>query len=176
MAIDLANKKYSPGQIAISVWDEAENRIRVDAEVTAVIGELQVDLDAADDSVAIGDGTNLLDVNSDGSINVTSTEATDISYAEVNGIASNVLTTIISEVLLTSKKLNKVIFSGSNLAEYTLLINSNANAKYRTSVTDLNGQIILENLQLNIGDVVEIQAITPKNGGTDINASLIYSI
>jgi hypothetical protein len=71
LAIDLEDKDYSPGQIAKSVWDKDENRIRVDAEVTAVIGEIAVDLDAADDSVSIYDstGVNPMAVNTDGSLN-----------------------------------------------------------------------------------------------------------
>lgn len=74
MSADLNDKKYSPGQIAKSVWDEVENRIRVDAEVTAVIGEIQVDLDAEDDSVSIYDATgiNPMTVNTDGSLEVRS--------------------------------------------------------------------------------------------------------
>jgi hypothetical protein len=72
MAIDAEDKKYSPGQIFKSVWDEDSNRIRVDAEVTATIGEVQVDLDAEDDSVSIYDatGVNPMTVNTDGSLEV----------------------------------------------------------------------------------------------------------
>ena len=75
MAIDLEDKPYSPSQITISTWDEATNRVRVDAEVTAVIGVLEVDIDAASDSIAIGNPSNsdTLLVNPDGSINITST-------------------------------------------------------------------------------------------------------
>lgn len=71
MSIDLADKPYSPGQISISTWDKDSNRIRVDAEVTAVIGELAVELDANSDSVSIGNPFNddTLNINTDGSLN-----------------------------------------------------------------------------------------------------------
>lgn len=98
--------KLDSDQVIRRVYDEPNNKLRVDAEVTAVIGVVEViidaasgdniaiadpsgtnfllpnpdgsinvnigsiQLDASDDSVAIGDGTDLLAINPDGSINV----------------------------------------------------------------------------------------------------------
>lgn len=67
-------------QVIRRVYDEPNNRIRVDAEVTAQIGELDVHITAASgDNIAITnqDGTNPLVINPDGSIN-TNTTITDI--------------------------------------------------------------------------------------------------
>lgn len=71
------NLDYS--QVIQNVYDETENRLRVDADITAVIpGGIQVNINSVDDSIAIADSTgNPLKINSDGSINVNS--ATTIS-------------------------------------------------------------------------------------------------
>jgi len=50
-----------PGQIPNRVFDPLNDRIRVDAEVTAVIpGPVEVAISHTDDSIRIGDGTNLV--------------------------------------------------------------------------------------------------------------------
>lgn len=62
----------SADQTIVRAYDEAENRHRVDAKVTAVIGEVDVVIDAASgDNIAIQDAEgDQLGVNADGSINV----------------------------------------------------------------------------------------------------------
>ena len=89
--------KLDSNQVIKQVYDEAGNRLRVDAVVSASIGSVEIidgdgdslnvnpdgsinvaiagpiaiEIDAADgDNIAISDGTHTLDVNSDGSINV----------------------------------------------------------------------------------------------------------
>lgn len=59
-------------QIIKAVYDEAQNRLRVDTGATITIGgELEVSIDAASgDNIKISDGTDTLQVNTDGSINV----------------------------------------------------------------------------------------------------------
>jgi hypothetical protein len=64
----------SQENILRDVHDAVEQRLRVDAEVTAIVDtvEVSVDLDAATgDNVAISDGTNTLAINVDGSVNFT---------------------------------------------------------------------------------------------------------
>ena len=64
----------SQENILRDVHDQAEQRLRVDSSVTAVIEDvtINVDLDSTTSSVSIGNvaGTNFLAVNPDGSINV----------------------------------------------------------------------------------------------------------
>ena len=57
-------------QIIQRAFEESTDRLRVDAEVSAVIGDVQID--ASTSSVAIGDRNtgDLMKVNADGSINV----------------------------------------------------------------------------------------------------------
>jgi hypothetical protein len=67
--------KLDSDQVIRRVYDETENKLRVDAEVTAVIGIVEVIIDAAGgDNIAIAsqDGTNYLNVNPDGTIDVNS--------------------------------------------------------------------------------------------------------
>lgn len=61
-----------PGQIIKKVYDDSSDRIRVDAEVTAVIaGAQEVIINAVDDNIAIRSSTtgNEFQPNSDGSVN-----------------------------------------------------------------------------------------------------------
>lgn len=68
------NTKLDANQVLIRSYDETENRLRVDAEVTATIGSVDVVIDSASgDNIAISDGTHTLEINPDGSIN-TNTE------------------------------------------------------------------------------------------------------
>lgn len=65
--------KLDAAQVIRRSYNEDENRIRVDAEVTATIGVVEVAIDAAGgDNIAIAseDGSNYLNVNPDGSIDV----------------------------------------------------------------------------------------------------------
>lgn len=99
-----------PGQLIKRAFDEANDRIRVDAEISASIGSvsiedsdgnelevnpdgsinvnvsagsLQLDIDAAaGDNIAISDGTHTLEVNPDGSINV-QLSATDLDIRDL---------------------------------------------------------------------------------------------
>lgn len=92
------NTKLDADQVIKQAYDEANQRLRVDASVTASIGDvsivdsdgnelevnpdgslnvqlaggaLQIEVSAADgDNIAISDGTNTASVNSDGSLNV----------------------------------------------------------------------------------------------------------
>jgi hypothetical protein len=62
--------KLDADQVLRRAYDEDENRLRVDAEVTATIGEVSVIIDDTSDSIKIGDGTGtFMEVNSDGSTN-----------------------------------------------------------------------------------------------------------
>lgn len=119
--------KLDSDQVIRRVYDEPNNKLRVDAEVTAVIGVVDViidaasgdniaiadatgtnylninpdgsinanigniSLDAADDSVAIGDGTDLLAINTDGSINTVDAGANS-KLTDITDLLSNPLT------------------------------------------------------------------------------------
>lgn len=71
MAKNPQNPQLDPGQIIKRVYDEDNDRIRVDANVTAPDGS-SILIDATTDSIKIGNSATgpFLNVNPDGSINV----------------------------------------------------------------------------------------------------------
>ncbi len=75
------NTKLDSEQVLKRSYDETKNRIRVDADVTATVGVVDVVIDAASgDNIAISDGTNTLLINPDGSINA----VVDVILSHVN--------------------------------------------------------------------------------------------
>lgn len=145
--------KLDGNQVLKQAYDEPNNRLRVDAAVSAsisdiviedpdgdilginadgsidvnVINSIQVEIDAADgDNIAISDGTDTLDVNPDGSLNVHTIFDGDISssYNEVTSVASSVPTTLVTYTAGISGKLKLVDVAGTNIAMYELLLNA----------------------------------------------------
>ena len=92
MAVNPNPSNLSQQQIIQRVMDESEDRLRVDAIVTATIAD--VIIDAAESSIAIGDQHtgNLMTVNPDGSINAdTIIESTEDNIAIGNQAGTNFL-------------------------------------------------------------------------------------
>lgn len=111
---DYLNTKLDADQVLRRTYDEPNNRLRVDAEVTAVIGTVDVIINAATDNIAISDGVDFLGINADGSINV---NVLDISISAANdsikiGDGTNFM------VVNTDGSINAVVeleaFTGSN--------------------------------------------------------------
>lgn len=78
MADNIIVSKLDANQVIRQAYDDDKKALRVDAEITATIGELDVTIDAAmGDNIAIADptGTNYLLPNADGSINSTFVDA-----------------------------------------------------------------------------------------------------
>ncbi len=77
------NTKLDANQVLRRAYDEPNNRLRVDATVTASIGTVDVVIDAASgDNISISDGVDTLAINSDGSINAVVT----LSAAEQDSV------------------------------------------------------------------------------------------
>lgn len=202
--------KLDANQVLKQAYNESDNRLRVDAAVSATIsdvkisdpdgdtleinpdgslnvavtGPMAVEIDAADgDNIAISDGTHTLNVNPDGSINTQISGNINVKpdgsqfqiYNEVISVASGVLTTVVSHTIAgVNKLLNEVYFSGSNVAEYSLLINSSVMMKGRTYFGgSLNEYFTLNQpKKLNIGDVVELKVIHQRPTVGDFNGTL----
>lgn len=154
-------------QILQRAFDESADKIRTDATITgSFTGDIQCEIDAADgDNIAIADqsGSNYLNINADGSINVTPLDSPGSilnEYNEVNSVASGSLTTVISYSVVSLGYLQRAIVSGTNIATYEVLINGSPLSKKRTW---LNGSLNEEfdfvgqsksGISLSIGDVV----------------------
>lgn len=96
------NTKLDADQVIRRAYDEANNRLRVDAVVTATIGTVDCVIDASTgDNIAIADstGSNFLKVNPDGSLDV---NITDISLDQAtDSVAIGDGTTLVSVDPLT---------------------------------------------------------------------------
>lgn len=70
-------------QVLKQSFDEAEDRLRVDAQVSATISSIEID--AADSSIKIADADgDILEINPDGSINVEIQGTIDVSISDLN--------------------------------------------------------------------------------------------
>lgn len=174
MAIDLADKPYSVGQIQKSVWDEETNRLRVDAEVTAVIGELAVDLNQSDDSVAIGDGTNLVHVNPDGALDV-NIKGADVlfDYNSITVLAS-ATATILTKTFSNINKVKSILLSGDNLGKYTIYLNGDEISVLRTTWLNFNLIVPFNDLKVNSGDILEVTIVNNNTSTASFNATLFF--
>jgi hypothetical protein len=129
--------------------------------------------DGLPDAIQIGDGTNRLHINADGSINVdiggsAAIYTIKIPYNEVNSVASGVSTTVITYTVpgtATSAFLQRVQVSGENIARYDLLINSSIVATKRTYFGgDLNATFEFQSFNNNgvplaVGNTVVVKVL-----------------
>lgn len=167
--------KLDANQVIKHVFDEPNLSLRTTA--VAVISDVtvNVDIDASEDSIAIKNGNNQLAVNSDGSINVRTTQGVVSSYYnEIENVSSGITSLIIQLTAPPNSKIQKVCFSGSNIAEYELTINNVVIDKQRTYFgNSLNGVFdFQEGLNLTTGSIIRVYVyhIRPSDG--DFNARI----
>lgn len=122
-----------------SVYDIEQNALRVNTQATVTAGALEVAIDATTDSIKIGDGTDFLSINPDGSLNVnvisTSPTGSVVStYNSVSSVPSSTLTTVVSYTIGIGMIgfLERIECSGTNIADYQVFINSVLQARKRT--------------------------------------------
>ena len=163
--------------------------------IGTVNGELEVQISHQDnvpdmgdvaDSVQVGDGTEILLINPDGSINVVfspfpSGGVTPKSiYAEVSSVASTTLTTVATYTVPVGKKatLERISMSGQNIATYIAEVNAVAVDKKRTW---FNGPMSEEmnfitssggSIQLVAGDIVRLRVLHGRPAVADFNARI----
>jgi len=103
--------KLDMEQVIKRSFDEPNDRLRVDAEITASIADVNVIIDAASgDNIKISDGVDDLAINPDGSINANvALDHTQDSVALGNGTALLSSTTAGSKVGLDVNMLNRLV-------------------------------------------------------------------
>ena len=118
MSKNLNPSQLDPGQIVKRAFDDANDRIRVDANITAPDGT-SILIDADTDSIKIGNATAgpFLNVNSDGSVN--SRNASD-SYARyVDSVDATLMyvgeATAGSSVASSVWRIKRLTFSDDNV-------------------------------------------------------------
>lgn len=144
-----------------------------------------VEVDAADgDNIAIHDAQgDELAINPDGSINVVLNSSNPgqllTFYNEVTSVATSILTIIQTFIAPVGKNtfLQKVEVSGSNIAEYSIEINSIIQDKKRTYFgSELNLRFVFAEtgtgLELAVGDVVTVKAIHSRPVVGDFNSRI----
>lgn len=172
-------------QILQRSFDETKDRLRTDGTFTGTIeAEVSVEIDAADgDNIAIANqtGTNFLDVNADGSLNVTlvETPGTTINdYNEISSVASGILTVINSYTMTNSGFLQKIIVSGTNIATFQVDLNGNTIDKKRTWFNgSLNEEFDFSDYSktgypMAIGDIIEVKVLHNRPTVGDFNTRI----
>ncbi len=166
-------------QILQLVYDEDNRQLRTQAEATIVNADIDVSLDATEDNVAIRDADgDELQINPDGSINVvfsaTGGQVLTSNYSEVTGVATGVTTLINSYLASAGDLLQKIEFSGTNIAEYELVIDGLTQDKKRTYFgSSLNGKFDFDNgLEVLVGQLIEIYVVHSRPTTGDFNARI----
>lgn len=176
------NTRLDAGQVLTRSYDEANNRLRVDAQVTASIGTVDVIIDAATgDNIAISDGVNVLGIQPDGSINVNivnnnSSPGLIVNFNNANSVISGLETTVSTLVAAGSgTKIYRIDVGGDNIATFKVKINGNLIGMKRTFFgNSLNETFLyepLENgLKLDSGDIltVTVTHTRPYNGNFEV--------
>lgn len=137
-----------------------------------------IEVDAADgDNIAISDGTNTMSINPDGSINVniSGSGAVINQYNEVTSVPNNTLTTILTYTPVTSGKITFVNFSGTNIAEYIININSVDVEKVRTYFGNSLNYTAETDIVVSAGQTILIKVLHLRPTVGDFNARIEYT-
>lgn len=174
-----APSRLDANQVLQGSFEESTGRLRTDALATVVNADIDVSLDSTEDNVAIADPDgNFLNVNPDGSINVvvSSGAGTTLinSYDEVTGVVNGITTLIASYSAIANTFLQKIEFSGTNIAEYELVIDGDTQDKKRTYFgNSLNGCFDFnDGLQVPSGQLIEIYVVHDRPSSGDFNARI----
>lgn len=138
MAHDNVKTRLDANQVIKRVYDDDTESLRTLATVAIADISFDVNLDADDDTVSIGNpnNSNTLNINSDGSVNVVISDGsiTEVqnTYNEIINLATGVTSALLTYVAQPNQKLQKIEFSGTNIAEYELVINGVTQDKKRT--------------------------------------------
>lgn len=150
--------------------------------IGTVNAELEVQLSHEDnvpnegdvaDSVRVGDGSDVLQINSDGSINVNIVQSTDSTenilniYDEQTGVVSGLETLVVTFTGTPGRlyQLQRVQFTGEQIALYKVYVNGTAIASSRTHHgSGLSGTLEFvgagqEGLPINATDIVELKVL-----------------
>lgn len=172
-------------QILQRIFEEDEDRIRVNAAVTVNTAETEVIMSHEDDSVRLGDGTSFLTSTTDGAkvaldVNVINPGDTIVgttvnTFNSITAVASGVLTTISTYTVpaLTSSDLKRVFVAGTNIAKYEILVNGTLfDAGYTYFGSSLNQEFSFDGTDLDSGDIVAVRVLHNRPDVGDFNARI----
>lgn len=115
-------------------YDDAQGRLRVEGQATIVNGALEVSINATDDNIAIKDPStgNVLHINNDGSINVSSSGGGGNSSVGLTGVTAPISATEVGGI--------------------------NPSGNLTSLKTDANGQLLVSGVSQVTGTVTTEQA------------------
>ena len=187
------SKGYDANQVIRSVYDINKNALRVNIEGSLTIGDgIEVVIDHANDSIRLGDGTNLtttttvgpdvgLDVNIINPIQILEDTVASVNkYGEAASVPSSTETTIVSHTASVgvSTFLQRVSCSGQNIAEYRVKVNSVEIDLLRTNFgDDLNTEFKFvgqdnRGFPLSPGDLVQITVVHARGSAANFNSRI----
>lgn len=170
--------KLDERQILQNVHDEATGTLRTTSQATILNADISVAIDYLTDSIVIKDTNgDALVINSDGSINANIVAAAGIiksKYTEVLGVTMGLTTLIGTYTAIADVFLQKVAFSGTNIAEYEVVINGLTQDKARTYFgNSLNGEFNFgTGLKLVSGNIVQVYVIHNRPTTGDFNSRI----
>lgn len=159
----------------------------VNAEIEVQLSHIDNFPDTGDvaDSVRVGDGVEIMQINPDGSINaniIPSSSAVKIvnTYNSITSVATDTPTTVTSYTAPAGKlaiHLIQVDTSGTNTAEYTVKINGAAVSKKRSYFggalnTEFKYGDSLYGILLSAGDVVTVEAEHSRGAVGDFESNI----
>lgn len=158
------------GASAVNIQDGG-NSITVDAS------QLDIDdLNSTDDEVGIGDGTNSLVVNADGSINVVvqaSTGTAIVDYDEAAALASAASDNHDYTAAGGTFEPHSVEVSGESLGTFEILANAVVKGKLRTSVENPNARFDFEpGFTIADTQVLRVVRTNDSNKAHDFNSTI----
>lgn len=157
-------------KVGISSFDNALST-RIDNAIIEVDLHHTVDVNGRFDSVRIGDGVDLLEINPDGSLNVVVGEDTDEEpinvFEESLAIPNGANTTLMIYVVPVSKTLflSRIDVSGENIARYEVYIDGDLIARKRSYFGDSLNQTFefglssRRGLQVEAGETITIKVL-----------------
>ena len=172
--VDKLGKKYATDNpLPVQLSDGQINIGTVNAELEVALSHKDNTPHPGDvaDSVRIGDGTDEMAVNPDGSINVNIVQSPTvpldgltISHNEISSVSASVETNIISLVAPSNNyRITKIEVSGDNVAHYRVKVNGSTIVNKRTYWSGFNETFNFEDFQnglkLSIGDILTVTVV-----------------
>lgn len=196
MAQNPSPTRLDQNQIFQRSFDEANDRIRVDATATIEAGALEIYINAADDSIKSwtqdGSGNpisstisgpkraldvnlvNNINANVEGNVNSVESGTVRTAFNEVTSVASGSPVSVTTLTATGPTRLKIVEVSGTNIAEFTILVNSTAIHKKRTYYGFLDSDFqFSKGYQLQTGDVITVQVEHNQSSLGDFSAFIL---
>lgn len=153
-----------------------------------ITGPIDVNINAASDSIKISDGTDTLAINADGSINIAGnttvsgsvdsviTGLNEYEYNEVASVASGASVIVVARTFSMEYKLRRVSCTGDSVGVFTVLFNGVPVDKKRSTYTDYNCEFDYETgIVVSAGTIVEVEAENASTTVGDFSSRLLFS-